>query len=130
MPKCYLCDKISYGKSLAYEDDLAIILRDNFPVTKLHTLIVPKVHESSIFELDSVVYNHLFNLVKIESRNLLKIDPKILGYNVGINQGIVAGQTVMHVHIHLIPRRKDDVEDPRGGVRWVIPSRANYWSIY
>ncbi len=124
---CYFCDRLKHEHQLVYEDNLAIVLKDNFPISEGHTLIVPKTHLANIFDLESKTYNHLFKLVKNYSIELRDADKSIEGFNIGVNQGIVAGQTVMHVHIHLIPRRKGDMEDPRGGVRWVMPTKAKYW---
>jgi len=124
---CYFCNRPKYEHQLVYEDNLAIVLNDNFPISKGHTLIVPKIHLASIFDLNDKSYDNLFKLVKSNSRRLRAADKSIEGFNIGVNQGVVAGQTVMHVHIHLIPRRKGDIEDPRGGVRWIIPSKAKYW---
>ena len=124
---CYFCNRPKYKSQLIFEDDSAVVLNDNFPISKGHTLIVPKTHIASIFDLSDHTYNHLFRLVKINSERLKRVDKSIEGFNIGVNQGVVAGQTVMHVHIHLIPRRKGDIHDPRGGVRWIIPSKAKYW---
>jgi ATP adenylyltransferase len=127
MDRCYFCDKNLHSGSVVSEDSLSLVLRDNYPITYLHSLIVPKLHVENIFELDYSVYEHLFKQVKSESRKLLKIDNTIDGFNIGVNQGIMAGQTVMHVHIHLIPRRKGDSLNPKGGVRWIMPDKAKYW---
>lgn len=124
---CYFCDIKTNFESKVYETPTSIIFRDNFPITHLHTLIVPKEHIANIFDLSESQYIHLFDLVKEESKKLLKLDPSIKGFNIGVNQGEVSGQTVNHVHIHLIPRREGDVLDPRGGVRWIIPEKAKYW---
>jgi diadenosine tetraphosphate (Ap4A) HIT family hydrolase len=124
---CYFCNRTKFTAQLVYEDDLAIVLNDNFPVSKGHTLIVPKAHIANIFELPDPTYSHLFKLVKINSEILMNKDLSIGGFNIGVNQGVFAGQTVMHVHIHLIPRRSGDSNDPRGGVRWVLPDKAKYW---
>ena len=124
---CYFCDRVKTALKLVYEDSLCFVLKDNFPLSEGHTLIVPKEHIANIFEVDEITYQHLFNQVKIFSHKLKDEDSNILGFNIGVNQGSVAGQTVMHVHIHLIPRRLGDVEDPRGGVRWIFPGKAKYW---
>ena len=107
-------------------NDLAYAIRDGFPVTPLHTLIIPKRHATSFFELDK---NELYDLkILLESaKHDLDRHHQPNGFNVGFNDGIAAGQTVMHLHIHLIPRFNGDVSDPRGGIRWVIPDRAKYW---
>lgn len=99
---------------------------DAFPVTPGHTLVVPRIHAASLFELLPEVQSDLWLLV---SRVRLRMaeDSGVDGFTVGINDGIAAGQTVPHAHIHVVPRRTGDVPDPRGGVRWVIPDRAAYW---
>lgn len=107
-------------------NELALAFRDNFPVTKLHTLIVPRRHAKDYFELtqdEVTACNNLINQIRID---LMEEDSSIEGFNIGINAGEVAGQTVFHCHIHLIPRRKGDVENPRGGVRHVIPGKGFY----
>ena len=107
-------------------NELALAFRDNFPVTRLHTLIVPRRHAKDYFELtheEVTACNSLINQIRID---LMEEDSSIEGFNIGINAGEVAGQTVFHCHIHLIPRRKGDVENPRGGVRHIIPGKGFY----
>jgi diadenosine tetraphosphate (Ap4A) HIT family hydrolase len=104
-----------------------LVIRDGFPVSPGHTLIVPKRHIGSFFELEGGERDDLLNLVdraKAQVQSEFKPD----GYNIGINDGPAAGQTVPHLHIHLIPRYIGDQVDPRGGVRWIIPEKADYWS--
>ena len=99
---------------------------DKFPVTEGHTLIITKRHISSYFDLTKEELNELSNILIEEKLLLEKFDNMIKGFNIGINQGSLAGQTIMHCHIHLIPRRKNDVANPTGGVRGVIPGKQNY----
>ena len=99
---------------------------DKFPVTEGHTLIITKRHISSYFDLTKEELDELSNIIMEEKLLLEKSDNRIKGFNIGINQGIVAGQTIMHCHAHLIPRRKDDTKNPRGGIRGVIPGKQNY----
>jgi diadenosine tetraphosphate (Ap4A) HIT family hydrolase len=109
------------------ENEFTAAFADAFPVTEGHTLVVPKRHVASLFDLpaeEQAAVWRLVALVRGKLMNELKPD----GFNVGVNDGQVAGQTVMHAHVHLIPRRKGDVADPRGGVRWVIPDKAAYWA--
>jgi diadenosine tetraphosphate (Ap4A) HIT family hydrolase len=106
---------------------LALAVRDAFPVSPGHTLIVPRRHVGSFFEVSAEERAEMLALLdaakaQIEAAN------RPDGYNVGINDGAAAGQTVAHLHMHLIPRYRGDVADPRGGVRWVIPTKADYWS--
>lgn len=104
-----------------------VVIRDGFPISPGHTLVIPNRHIGSFFELSETERNDLFQLMDL-AKNVLDIDSKPDGYNIGINDGKAAGQTVAHLHIHLIPRYLGDLEDPRGGVRWIIPEKADYWS--
>ena len=111
------------------ENYLAIAFYDLFPVSEKHTLIIPRRHIKDFFELtedELIACNELINKLK---KTLLIDDSLISGFNIGINCGEDAGQTVFHCHIHLIPRRKGDVDNPQGGVRHVIPAKGNYTSL-
>jgi diadenosine tetraphosphate (Ap4A) HIT family hydrolase len=104
-----------------------VIIRDGFPISPGHTLVIPRRHVDSFFNLTTEERVDLLGLLdqaKAGVENEFKPDT----YNVGINDGPAAGQTVPHLHIHLIPRYTGDVPDARGGVRWIIPDRADYWS--
>lgn len=105
---------------------MAIATLDNYPVTDYHTLIIPRRHVSSFFELTKNEQQGCLDLLLLARTQLLLDDPSITGFNVGINDGIDAGQTIMHCHIHLIPRRKNDVKTPSGGIRHVIPEKGDY----
>lgn len=100
---------------------------DGFPVSPGHSLIIPKRHRGSFFECSPAERAALLDLLD-EARVALDGSRRPDGYNVGINDGAAAGQTIPHLHIHLIPRYAGDADDPRGGVRWVIPNKADYWS--
>ena len=103
------------------------IIRDTaFPVTKHHTLIITNRHVVDYFELEKKEVIELNEILNNQKKKLQELDNQITGFNVGVNIGKDAGQSIMHCHIHLIPRRKGDVEDPRGGVRGVIPSKQKY----
>lgn len=105
----------------------ALAIVDGFPVSNGHALIVPHRHIQTLFDATDLEQASLMSsLAKAKSLIDQKHSPD--GYNIGINQGQVAGQTVSHLHIHLIPRYKGDCEDPRGGIRWVLPEKACYWS--
>ena len=91
-----------------------------------HTLVLPKRHVARAEQLERAEWAGLFDLVREVSRELASL-PGVEGVNVGVNSGEAAGQTVGHAHVHVIPRRPGDVEDPRGGIRWVIPEKAQYW---
>jgi ATP adenylyltransferase len=110
------------------ENSLAIVLKDKFPVTKGHVLVVPKRHTPDYFDLGTAELRACQQLLGETRVVLLQQDQSILGFNVGINSGTDAGQTIMHTHIHLIPRRAGDVANARGGVRSVIPGKADYGS--
>jgi len=107
------------------KNDHAYARFDKYPVNPGHVLVIPRRHVSSFFEISRSERQELFNLV---DEMKLYLDSKYSpdGYNVGINVGETAGQTVMHVHVHLIPRYKDDTPHPRGGVRGVIPAKQSY----
>ena len=103
------------------------VIRDiAYPVTKHHTLIITNRHIENYFDLTKNEIVELDEVIKQQKKELLNLDKNISGYNIGTNVGKDAGQSIMHCHIHLIPRRKGDVEDPRGGVRGVIPSKQKY----
>ena len=105
---------------------LAVAVTDSFPLTKGHSLIVPRRHVASFFELTSDERLAMLGLLD-EAKAALDRQHAPDGYNIGINDGTAAGQTVMHVHVHLIPRYRGDADDPRGGVRWIFPRKAEYW---
>jgi diadenosine tetraphosphate (Ap4A) HIT family hydrolase len=116
---------------------LAVAIADGFPVTPGHSLIVPRRHIASFFEATVEEQSALFELLAEMRRCLLNPPrppfgkggscPVPDGFNIGINDGAAAGQTVLHLHIHLIPRYAGDSTDPRGGVRWIFPDKARYW---
>jgi diadenosine tetraphosphate (Ap4A) HIT family hydrolase len=108
-------------------NSLGIVIRDGYPISPGHTLVIPKRHIGSFFELEPEERDSLFSLLE-ESKRRLDKEFQPDGYNIGINDGQSAGQTVPHLHIHLIPRYSGDQEDPRGGIRWIIPEKAKYWS--
>jgi len=124
---CLFCDIQSGNeRKIESENELCYAIRDGHSVTDHHTLVIPKRHTPGFFELHQPEINavhSLLNEVKIEIEQL---DDKVTGFNVGVNSGEDAGQTIFHCHIHLIPRRIGDVDDPRGGVRGVIPERQKY----
>lgn len=105
----------------------AFVVRDAYPVSPGHTLVIPTRHVETFFQATAAERLALFSLVDAAKR-VLDAEFAPAGYNIGINDGAAAGQTVPHLHLHLIPRYADDVSDPRGGVRWVIPEKARYWS--
>ncbi len=108
------------------ESDYTLTIRDDFPVSEGHTLIIPKRHVQSFFELKAIEKAAVLQALD-EAKEFLDNEYSPDGYNIGINDGEAAGQTVMHLHVHLIPRYKGDMKDPRGGVRWIFPEKAKYW---
>lgn len=102
------------------------VVRDAYPVTPGHTLVIPRRHMASFFELSADERQGLLALLD-QARAELLVSHAPQGFNIGINDGPAAGQTVPHLHIHLMPRYSGDQPDPRGGVRWVIPEKAKYW---
>ncbi|MCJ7501310.1 HIT family protein [bacterium] len=108
------------------ESDYTVTIRDGFPVSQGHTLIIPKRHVQSFFELKDIEKAAVLQALD-EAKEALDQEFSPAGYNIGINDGEAAGQTVMHLHVHLIPRYKGDTDDPRGGVRWIFPGKAKYW---
>jgi diadenosine tetraphosphate (Ap4A) HIT family hydrolase len=123
-PDCPLCHPAA-GR-VRRETAHALALLDGFPVTPGHTLIVPRRHVASLFDLPEAERAAVWALVA-EVRAVLVAEFGPDGFTVGLNDGPAAGQTVPHAHVHVIPRRTGDVPDPRGGVRWVLPERAAYW---
>ena len=112
---------------IVFSDDVTLVIRDAFPVSPGHTLIIPRRHVGSFFELTPPERARMLELLtqaKAELDGTLQPD----GFNIGINDGAAAGQTVAHLHLHLIPRYRGDTPDPRGGVRWVLPAKAKYWT--
>ena len=113
-------DRIVMSNSLAYA------IHDGFPVTKLHSLVIPKRHVATYFDLTADELLACDDLLRKLRISFLSNDPSIEGFNIGLNAGEVAGQTIFHCHFHLIPRRRGDVENPRGGVRHLIPGKGYY----
>lgn len=121
---CLFCEFLKNGK-IAAENDLAFAIFDGFPVNPGHVLVIPKRHVANYFELTT---EEVLAIQKLLQRMKAEVETKFHpdGYNIGVNVGRDAGQSIFHVHVHLIPRYKGDVENPRGGVRGVIPSKQSY----
>ena len=109
-----------------HEGDMVFALWDGFPVNPGHALIIPRRHIGSWFDATDQEQAEILAMVS-RVREAIEAEHAPNGYNMGINDGEAAGQTVGHLHLHVIPRYEGDVEDPRGGIRWVIPERARYW---
>ena len=124
--RCPFCRRVEEGR---FTDQVGQVVAfpDEFPLTPGHLLVVPRAHQADFFELDETVQSDVWRLLAQLRRSTQEsLAPD--GYNVGINVGDAAGQTVGHAHVHLIPRYAGDVSDPRGGVRWVVPDNAAYWA--
>jgi diadenosine tetraphosphate (Ap4A) HIT family hydrolase len=122
---CPLCRAIS-AQSMPLANEHAVAVTDAYPVSRGHTLIVSRRHVASLFDLSPDEQRGIWALLPLVKDSLdRELSPA--GYNVGMNVGTAAGQTVGHVHVHVIPRNEGDAADPRGGVRWVLPDKAAYW---
>ena len=121
---CLFCNPKESG--IAHENDLAYASYDTYPVSDHHCLIIPKRHVVDYFELSDDEIIACNNLIKIIKKEVLNKDKSVKAFNIGTNAGKVAGQSIMHCHIHLIPRREGDVDNPQGGVRSVIPKNQHY----
>lgn len=123
-PNCPFCqpdDDRILGRSERF-----FIYPDGFPVSPGHALVIPFRHVTTLSELDTEEEETLFSAV-IGAQRLLDADYRPDGYNIGINHGLAGGQTMSHLHVHVIPRYDGDQADPRGGIRWIFPEKAAYW---
>lgn len=125
LPVCPFCT-ISRERIICQTPHL-VAIRDAFPVSPGHTLLIPRRHVASLLGLTIVEWVELGQLLT-ETRAALAAEFQPDGFNIGVNDGAAAGQTVMHLHLHLIPRYRGDQPDPRGGVRWIFPDKARYWA--
>lgn len=124
MDKCVFCESVS-AERIIYEDSTWIAILDGFPVSKGHTILIPKRHCETFFDLNDVENGTVIATINVVKTILdTKYSPN--GYNIGVNCGKSAGQTIPHCHIHIIPRYEGDVADPRGGIRGCIPNRMKY----
>lgn len=121
---CLFCERPT--ERVVAQNELAYAIFDGFPVTEHHCLVIPKRHIPDYFSLSRPELNACDDLLREMKRWVQERDPTVSGFNVGMNSGADAGQTIFHCHIHLIPRRKGDVENPRGGVRHTIPGKGHY----
>ena len=113
-------------EELIFVNQLAYSSADSYPVSELHSLIFPKRHVETYFDLTEKEIQACNHLILKTKEKILKLDSSVKGFNIGTNAGKFAGQSIMHCHIHLIPRREGDVENPQGGVRSVIPNKQHY----
>ena len=123
---CLFCNPKKSG--IDHENNLAYVSYDTYPVSDYHCLIIPKKHIINYFELTNEELIACNDLVKIVKEEIVNKDNSVKAFNVGSNAGKISGQSIMHCHIHLIPRREGDVENPQGGVRSVIPKKQHYKS--
>lgn len=123
-PGCPFCNLPQ--QRILRETESALAFFDGYPVSEGHALVIPKRHVAHLFDLPAEELQAVWSLTA-EVRNLLREQFSPDGFNIGVNEGATAGQTIGHAHVHIIPRRKGDVPDPRGGIRWVIPGKAKYW---
>jgi diadenosine tetraphosphate (Ap4A) HIT family hydrolase len=121
---CFFCDPEE--KRVLCQSELAYVLQDGFPVTKGHVLIIPKRHVASLFDLFDPEVKACMSLLKLQQKLIAENDRTVEGFNVGVNVNEAAGQSIFHCHWHLIPRRRGDVPNPRGGVRHIIPGKGDY----
>ena len=121
---CLFCDSKNSG--IAHENDLAYASYDSYPVSDHHCLIIPKRHIKDYFDMTNDELIACNDLIQIVKNEILSKDINVKGFNVGTNAGKIAGQSIMHCHIHLIPRREGDIDNPQGGVRSVIPNKQHY----
>ncbi|WP_075506606.1 HIT family protein [Candidatus Pelagibacter communis] len=121
---CLFCDSKKSG--IAHENDLAYASYDSYPVSDHHCLIIPKRHIKDYFDMTNDELIACNDLIQIVKNEISRKDVNVKGFNVGTNAGKIAGQSIMHCHIHLIPRREGDVDNPQGGVRSVIPNKQHY----
>ena len=121
---CLFCNIKKTG--LAHENELAYASYDSYPVSEHHCLIIPKRHIKDYFDLSNDELIACNDLIKVVKKEITNKDPLVKGFNLGTNIGIVSGQSILHCHFHLIPRRDGDVDNPQGGVRSVIPNKQHY----
>ena len=124
MSNCIFCNVSP--KRIVHEYKHFYVIRDAFPVTPLHSLIITKRHVVSYFQCSKAELEEIPMILDTQRTELKYLDNKITGYNIGMNIGEDADQSIFHCHIHIIPRRKDDTPNPRGGIRGVIPEKQNY----
>ena len=121
---CLFCNSEKSG--CAHENELAYASYDSYPVSEYHCLIIPKRHIKDYFDLSNEELIACNKLIKILKKEITNKDSSVKGFNLGTNIGKVSGQSILHCHFHLIPRREGDVENPQGGVRSVIPNKQHY----
>ena len=122
---CTFCE-LGKAERIVAENELSYAIRDLYPVTEHHTLVFPKRHEPDFFNLHQPEINAIHSLLDKVKREIESLDSSVTGFNIAVNNGQDAGQMIFHCHIHIIPRRKGDTGNPRGGVRCALPSKQKY----
>jgi diadenosine tetraphosphate (Ap4A) HIT family hydrolase len=122
---CPFCQWIEKGKAVETLGTVGAF-KDGYPVTEGHLLIIPLRHTANVFTMTEQEIRDSETLIRVLSEKIKELDTSVTGFNIGTNIGESAGQTVFHAHIHLIPRRDGDCENPKGGVRGVIPGKRGY----
>jgi diadenosine tetraphosphate (Ap4A) HIT family hydrolase len=123
--KCLFCDKTPNRHQIIMENELFYSRWDDYPVSEGHSEVVPKKHIKSFFHLTKKEVEYMYDLIK-KTKEIIDKKYHPDSYNIGINEGIYAGRTIDHLHIHIIPRYKGDVDNPKGGIRNVIPGKGSY----
>ena len=124
---CIFCNMDAFD--IQAENEYAYAINDAFPITDMHALIIPKRHVKTYFDLNANELEACHDLLNSKHSEISDQDPSVEGFNIGMNNGTVAGQTIDHCHIHLIPRRKGDVINATGGVRNIIPGMGDYLKV-
>jgi diadenosine tetraphosphate (Ap4A) HIT family hydrolase len=123
---CLFCELPADKFEVVDENELCLTLTDSYPVTEGHCLIIPKRHAETYFDMNADEVQAATQLLHRARERIQQQDAKVTGFNIGMNSGKSAGQSVFHAHIHLIPRRDGDQENPQGGVRKIFPEKASY----
>lgn len=123
---CLMCELPVDKFTILDENDLCLVLEDSYPVTEGHCLIIPRRHAPTFFEMTDREILAVQALLHRSKTRLQQMDPSITGFNIGMNCGKSGGQSVFHAHVHFIPRRDGDQENPQGGVRKIFPEKAHY----
>jgi diadenosine tetraphosphate (Ap4A) HIT family hydrolase len=123
---CLLCELPGDKFTILDENDLCLVLEDSYPVSEGHCLIIPRRHAPTFFEMNAGEIVAVQELLHRSKARLQEMDDAITGFNIGMNCGKSGGQSVFHAHVHFIPRRDGDQENPQGGVRKIFPEKAQY----
>lgn len=125
MRNCLFCSDYLAGSNIVWKSNDFFLRWDAFPVSEGHLLVIPNRHIETFLEMSDSEGRNWLEAIKV-GLNIVKDKYGLDGVNIGLNEGVAAGQTIPHLHFHIIPRRTGDVKDPRGGIRGVIPGKASY----